>query len=404
MSEYGAGIFNGGRESEPTSYRGILYQQHDADAMHAYVNGDEVTQQPTESTGQSLASRELSREGFSQIDRGVDRVLAELGDSVPLLDRMSRYHLGLVSPSGDPVLEDDRQRFQGKRFRPLIALLTCVAAGGELRQATSLAAGIELLHNFTLIHDDIQDRSPNRRHRATVWRVWGDAQAINAGDALFAAAQIAVLDQAGLDSDVEQLVPIARAFNRMTIEIVRGQVLDIDFEGRDDVTAADYLGMIERKTAAIVEFAAWSGSVLGGADAATAQRFARFGKALGVGFQIRDDALGVWGTSEETGKDIGDDIRRRKQSLPVLLLRDAATQSDRDALDEIYSSDRLAEDDVLAVLSMFTKYGTADNVAARVRGYHDDAASALDALCNANSQAAIEALRSVTDELAVRSS
>ena len=173
---------------------------------------------------------------------------------------------------------------RGKRIRPLLALLCAAAAGGDARRAAPLAAGVELLHNFTLVHDDIQDQSPTRRHRATVWKLWGAAQAINAGDALFAAAHLALFRLRQDASPPTWCCDLAAEFERMTIAIVGGQVLDLGFEGRNDVTPDAYLTMIAGKTAAIVRYAAWAGALLGGADAETADRFAEFGLALGSRF------------------------------------------------------------------------------------------------------------------------
>jgi geranylgeranyl diphosphate synthase, type I len=345
----------------------------------------------------------LQRQAMDLMDREIGRLLAELNGGAPLLHRMASYHFGLVTPAGASVPADEQDRIRGKRLRPMIALLSCVAAGGDMADAGPLAAAVELLHNFTLIHDDIQDRSPNRRHRSTVWRTWGDAQAINAGDALFAAAQIGVLACDSPRVNADQLLFIARAFNRMTIDIVRGQVLDLEFEGQGGVSADDYLTMIRGKTAAIVQFSAWAGALLGGADVSKAHTFAQFGEALGLGFQIRDDALGVWGAPEETGKDAADDIRRRKQSMPVLLLREAAGTADRDALDRIFGRNSVTEDDVAVVLSMLEAYDIARDIEERVRSYHDGAVAALDSLSATIDEHALSALRALTDRMAVRS-
>ena len=212
---------------------------------------------------------------------------------------------------------------RGKRMRPAVALLAAGAAGGDPRAAAPVAAAMELLHNFTLIHDDIQDESPTRRHRPTVWSLWGVGQAINAGDALFAAAHLPLyrLASSGVSARARRCVSL-EAFDRMTIAIVEGQTLDLAFEARPDVSPGEYLEMIAGKTAAIVRFAAWAGALLGGADEAAASRWAEFGLALGLGFQVRDDLLGIWGAQEATGKAPADDVRRRKQSLPILILRE----------------------------------------------------------------------------------
>jgi geranylgeranyl diphosphate synthase, type I len=364
------------------------------------------THQPGErvpGSEQEVGTVPLEDRAAELIELEIDRLLGELGGEAPFLERMARYHFGLQTEDGQAIPAADQRRIQGKRIRPMIALLTCAAAGGDMKDAAPLAAGIELLHNFTLIHDDIQDRSPNRRHRPTVWHVWGEAQAINAGDALFAAAQIGVLNSTSPYASAGSMLVIARAFNRMTIDIVRGQVLDLQFEGRSDVTPDDYLSMILGKTAAILEFAAWAGALLGGADIGTASRYAGFGRALGIGFQIRDDALGVWGTPEATGKDPADDIRRRKQSFPVILLRASASAQEAVAIDEIFGGECVTEDNVVTVLSMLEAHNVARNVEQQVHAYHDDAVNALDTL-EATAQAeALAQLRHLTDRMADRS-
>lgn len=303
--------------------------------------------------------------------------LDQLEGSAPLLGLMSRYHLGWVTSSGEPTDESARRAVQGKRIRPLLAMLSAGSVGAGPEVAAPLAAGIELLHNFTLLHDDIQDRSPNRRHRSTVWRTWGDAQAINAGDAMFAAAGLAVLRTDRSVVAPDRLLDLLAEFNRVTIEIVRGQVLDLEFEGRDDVAPEAYLGMIRAKTAVIVRFATWAGALVGGADPGIAHRLADFGESLGVGFQIRDDLLGIWGAAEATGKDAADDIRRRKQSLPILLLREQADEAETAVLDTLYAAEEINADGIATVLTMLDQHGVHDQVAAHVASFHERALRSL---------------------------
>lgn len=296
-----------------------------------------------------------------------------LAEPQPELAGMGRYHLGWVDESFAPVENVD----QGKRLRPELALLCCQAAGGRAEQAAPLAAAIELLHNFTLVHDDIQDRSPTRRHRATVWTLWGESQAINVGDALFAAAHLALhaLRERGLDA--ERVLEIADAFDRMTIEIVAGQTADLAFERRADVTPDDYLTMIAGKTAAIVRFAAWAGAIIADASTEAAARFGDFGLALGLGFQLQDDLLGIWGSASETGKAAADDIRRKKKSLPILLLRQRAKPTDAAMLDRLYADPEIDPAGTEAVLSLLAKYDVRPAVEALVRADHDRAVEAL---------------------------
>ncbi|MEJ7838076.1 MAG: polyprenyl synthetase family protein, partial [Thermomicrobiales bacterium] len=208
------------------------------------------------------------------LDREIETTLNGLDGKAPLLAQMSKYHLGLIDSAGEATSADQQRALQGKRIRPAIAFLAAESVGGTPEEAAPLAAAIELLHNFTLIHDDIQDRSPNRRHRATVWRIWGDAQAINAGDALFAASNLTLLRTSSAHVSSDVLLELTRSFNKTTIEIVRGQVLDVGFEGRGDVTPGAYLEMIKGKTAAIVQFAAEAGAIVGGADEKRIARYA----------------------------------------------------------------------------------------------------------------------------------
>ena len=301
----------------------------------------------------------------------------ELNDRAPLLQHMAHFHLGWTDSSGEPTDAATRSQIQGKRIRPMLAMLSCTAVGGDAATAAPLAAAIELLHNFTLIHDDIQDRSPNRRHRATVWRVWGDAQAINAGDAMFAAAQIALLRTDPGRVPPGLMVALLREFNRATIRIVQGQVLDLEFEGRSDVTPEQYLSMIRGKTAAIVRFAAWAGGRIGGASEAVADRLGDFGDALGVGFQVRDDLLGIWGSREETGKDKADDIRRRKQSLPILLLRNQASDQELARIDELYGGDEIDEGGIATIMDLLEAHDVRDQVSRQVEEFHHQAAATL---------------------------
>lgn len=338
------------------------------------------------------------------LDPEIDRALEELAPEAPLLPMMARYHLGLVDSTGQPLPEDERRAVQGKRIRPMLAVLSAMACGGSPSSAAPIAAGIELLHNFTLVHDDIQDRSPNRRHRATVWRIWGDAQAINAGDALFAASNLAVLATA--TSASLPLHTLVAEFNRMTIAIVGGQVRDLDFEGKGSVSPEGYLEMITGKTAAILRYAAWAGAIVGGADAVRAEAFARMGLALGIGFQIRDDFLGIWGTREETGKEVADDIRRRKQSLPILLLRAQATPDQQATLDALYAGDEIDEAGIATVLALLEDHGIRQQVQERVESSHHDAVTALASIGRgtAATNEGLTAIASLIERMRVRSS
>ncbi len=289
------------------------------------------------------------------------------GDDLPLYG-MARYHLGWATTHFEPAAFD-----AGKRMRPLICMHACASVGGDPVDAAPAAAAIELLHNFTLVHDDIQDQSDTRRHRPTVWALWGTSQAINVGDALFALGQLAMLKLIQRGVSYDRLELVIRGYNEVTLHIVEGQVLDLGFEDRWNIGVENYLEMIRGKTAAIVAFAAWAGALVGGANFERADRFREFGEALGLGFQVQDDILGIWGETSVTGKRKADDIRRRKKSLPIISLAAVASDSEAERLKEIYQQPKLAETDVQWVINLLTKYEIQDQLQAVVAQHHDNA-------------------------------
>jgi geranylgeranyl diphosphate synthase type I len=336
----------------------------------------------------------------AMLDAAMAGAVDALEPASPFLATMARYHMGWVDQTGRalPAGEVDR----GKRMRPRIALLCCQAVCGSFRPALPLAAALELLHNFTLVHDDIQDASELRRHRETVWALWGTGQAINAGDALFAASHRLLLDSVKTGMSADTVVRLADAFDRMTIAIVGGQVMDLQFETSETVSHEGYLAMIGRKTAAIVEYAAWAGAIAGGAAEEVASVFGQFGKALGIGFQVQDDLLGVWGAAAETGKRAGDDIRRRKQSLPVILLRQSATGGERNELRAIFAGAEVDDDGVARVLELMDRHAVRDSAESIVREYHTRATAMLDALAGSANAEALQALRDLVATMASR--
>jgi len=224
---------------------------------------------------------------------------------------MIRYHFGWADADFQPASIPS-----GKRVRPMVCLLACEAAEGDPQQALPAAAAVELLHNFSLIHDDVEDRSEMRRGRPTLWKVWGVPQAINAGDALFTLAHSAFDDLDALGVPLERQSEAHLRFSRTCLHLTQGQFLDMSFESRSDVRVDQYIQMIDGKTAALVSGAAAIGAIVAGSD--RVDRYAEFGRRLGLAFQIEDDRLGIWGDPQITGKSAADDVINRKKSLPVL--------------------------------------------------------------------------------------
>ena len=289
---------------------------------------------------------------------------------------MMRYHLGWADLDLAPANAD-----AGKKLRPLLLIRCAEACGGTAEIAAPAAAAVELLHNFTLVHDDIQDQSSHRRHRETIWHHWGLATAINVGDALFGVAHDALYRLADAPANVPpaRILAIARDFDRTALRIVEGQHLDLSHEGKWEGGEPRYLAMIGGKTGAIIDFAARAGATLAGADPATIDLCGVFGQAVGVAFQIRDDILGIWGPQAVTGKPMADDLRRRKQSLPVIALDDRANPADRAELRRLYATppDEAA---VASIVGLLDRYEVLDYCQHWVERHHHEARAALDRL------------------------
>jgi len=223
---------------------------------------------------------------------------------------MLSYHLGWTGEGAGPEAT-------GKRIRPLLVLLTAAASGGSWESALPAAAAVELVHNFSLVHDDIQDNSEKRRGRATVWVKWGQPQAINAGDGLFVLSNLAITDlTSSYPSGV--VVQAAQILHETCLNLTRGQYLDISYEKRTDLSVEDYWPMIAGKTASLLSGCCQLGALLGGADEATLDAYRSFGHYLGLAFQVQDDLLGIWGDEAVTGKSAASDLVEGKKSLPVL--------------------------------------------------------------------------------------
>ena len=264
----------------------------------------------------------------------LDEALAALDGRAPLLAGMVRYHFGEVDATFRPsAVSVDR----GKRIRPALAMLSCGAVGGNPRSAAPLAAAIELLHNFTLIHDDIEDQDPARHHRPTVWSVWGVPQAINAGDGMYAVSRLAVQRLRALDFPPERILDFASLMDRTCVRVCEGQFLDISFESRTDITADRYRVMAARKTGALFAASAQSAGMLASDDPTVREQLGRFGEEFGQAFQAHDDLLGIWASTERTGKVEMNDLVKRKKTLPVVLAFERASPRIRTELDELFA-------------------------------------------------------------------
>lgn len=290
---------------------------------------------------------------------------------------MLRYHMGWADATFNPC-----QARTGKRIRPMLCLLTCEACGGDWERSLPAAAAVELLHNFSLIHDDIEDRDETRRGRATLWALWGDAQGINAGDTLFALAQLAMLRLSEQAVPATTVLEAMRLLNCTCVALTGGQYLDIGFESRGKVSTAEYIVMVEGKTAALAACACEVGALIAAAPDDQRENLGLFGYHMGLAFQMRDDVLGIWGDPIVTGKPAGADIARCKKSLPILHGLERSVE-----LRVLLAQDVLSADDVSRATELLEGTNSREYAERLMREHHSQALAALDE-ANVEGQAA----------------
>lgn len=249
----------------------------------------------------------------------VDEMRAVVGEDATQLAAWMRYHLGWDDASGKAV-----EGAAGKLLRPCALLLATELVGGDLEAALPAAAAVELVHNFSLLHDDVEDRSERRHGRPALWTLGGVAQAINTGDGMYTLARLAMhrLLEAGIEE--RRAIESMRELDEACLRLVEGQYLDISFEERNDVSRAEYLAMTAGKTAAMFSAPFAMGALLGGASGDVVTAFREFGYHVGLAFQAMDDILGIWGEPEVTGKPVGDDLASRKMTYPVIAAMSSA--------------------------------------------------------------------------------
>ena len=244
---------------------------------------------------------------------------AVIGEAPEGMYAWMRYHLGWEDRTGRVVSASP-----GKMLRPLALLLATELCGGRAEAALPAAAAVELIHNFSLLHDDVEDRSDIRRGRETVWTFAGVAQAINAGDGMFTLAHLAMYRLGAAGAAPGQILAASRELHEACLRLVEGQYLDISFEERADVTPGEYLRMAGGKTAAMFAAPFAIGALLAGAEPREVDAYREFGRRMGLAFQAVDDILGIWGDPAVTGKPVGDDLTSRKMTYPVIVAMSGA--------------------------------------------------------------------------------
>ncbi|PRY37344.1 family 2 encapsulin nanocompartment cargo protein polyprenyl transferase [Umezawaea tangerina] len=260
---------------------------------------------------------------------GVEPALRGAVERMPESMRViSGYHFGWRDEHGQPTGGNS-----GKAIRPALTLLAAEAVGSVAAAAMSAAVAVELVHNFSLLHDDVMDRDTTRRHRPTAWSVFGVNSAILAGDSMLALA-LDVLADSGHPSAQQGM----RMISASVQGLLDGQAADMAFEERGDVDLLECVKMAEGKTGALLGCACAIGALFGGGSTQQVQELRGFGEALGLAFQFADDLLGIWGDPSVTGKPVFSDLRNRKKSLPVVAALNSGTEAGRE-LDTLYHSD-----------------------------------------------------------------
>ena len=282
---------------------------------------------------------------------------------------MVRYHLGLES-AGAPA---------GKRMRPLLGLLAYSSIAGDYRPALPGAAAVELGHNFSLVHDDIEDGDRERHHRPTVWTLHGVPQAINTGDMLFSLSRLALHRLTELGFSDAKVLRLTRLYDETCVALCEGQYIDIRASESDELMSVElYFDMIGRKTAALIAASIEAGAILATDDDEVIRRYRRFGWALGIAFQLNDDLLGIWGQERATGKE-PTDLARRKKTLPVIYASQNAGPEDRERLRELYAHGSLRDTDVAEILAILDRAGARDFTRDEAHRYRDEALAELEA-------------------------
>ena len=280
------------------------------------------------------------------------------------LYQMVRYHMGLDSDAP-----------RGKRMRPLIGLLVYQSITGDHARALPGAAAVEMGHNFSLVHDDIEDNGGERRHRPALWTISGVPQAINTGDALFTLSRMALYRLTDEGFDDARVLRLMRLYDETCLALCEGQFMDIWTSEHDDWMSVDYyFDMIGRKTASLIAGSAEAGAVLATDDESIISAYRRFGWALGLAFQLNDDLLGIWGNEATTGKQTSD-IATRKKTLPLIYALTEATGPDGGRLRTILAQSEVepSPDEVAEVQAILERVGARAYTRDRARAYRDEA-------------------------------
>ncbi|MEO6207997.1 MAG: polyprenyl synthetase family protein [Candidatus Limnocylindrales bacterium] len=306
---------------------------------------------------------------IADTENEIVRLVQDRDPSTHGLYEMVRYHLAL----------DGSGSSGGKRMRPLLGLLAYASIAGDHQRALPGAAAVELGHNFSLVHDDIEDGDAERRHRPTLWKRDGIPQAINTGDTLFSLSRIALHRLTDLGFSDAKVLRLMRLYDETCLALCEGQYIDIATSESNELMSVDgYFDMIGRKTAALISASIEAGALLATDDENVIARYRGFGWALGIAFQLNDDLLGIWGPEETTGKEPSD-VANRKKTLPVIYAMEHAGPKDRERLLALYARPEPTAREVVEIVAILERVGARDYTRDQARRYRDEALAELDA-------------------------
>lgn len=290
--------------------------------------------------GYGLEITDILKEYSTGVDREIDRAL------------------DTVDPENLHVASKHLIKAGGKKIRPALVLLTAEAVGGTMEEAYKTGAAVELIHTFSLIHDDIMDEDEMRRGMPSVHTIWGEPMAILAGDILFSLAFELVAQTHSENIPSERVIQALNTVVDACIKICEGQACDMSFEGKFDVKESEYMNMIYKKTAALIAAATKAGALLGGGTPQQVEALSEYGRLIGMAFQIQDDYLDVVSDEDQLGKPVGSDIVEGKMTLMVVHTLEAASNEDKEELISILNSGD--ETNILKAIKIFNKYGSID--------------------------------------------
>lgn len=330
------------------------------------------TDEPTGTNGTAIPA------AFDRYRPAIQQALrANLQSFTSPIHSTHRYYMGWEDKDGNPS-----ESIGGKRLRPTLALLSGEALGGTIERAMPIAVALEYVHNFSLIHDDLEDRDEYRHHQPTIWKLWGDATAIISGNAMLKVADYAAkqLTQQGVSQSIA--VALQHRLVATYLRIMEGQFLDLKYERVRDVTVPQYFQMVARKTGALITASIELGAKTAQPTSSTNDDVAAItaiARQLGAVFQIRDDVLGVWGGAI-TGKPVGSDILRKKKSLPAIHALNNARGAAKVTLNSIYQGDAPSPTQVEDVLQIMDDVGTREYCQTICKQHWKNAESLLDTL------------------------